>query len=674
MPLDQLAVGIEIDQFLGHLLDIFLDPRRGLCPAGPAQPVQPRDVAVGAAVALDLVQPIQRDVQVVPAGELENQEIAFEILHGQALEAAIFRDAVLHMHDIVADVQILQRGEEGGGLGFCLRLVAGPFGEQLFFGQEREPKVSREKPRRKVTVQDIKRQFAGSAGCSRPPGVHGSAGKSCSRSKASKRSTCPRLRATKTTRCSPRRPSSSFRVWLKAVPLMLLGVAFDPNFAHQPLRLRLLHRAAHADLHNRVSRFTANGDVAVAGSEVIILDLDTLTSATNHNGGAHPLRPGRQALHRRRRQRQGRQRADAERTGSARSCGSTPTAPSRPTTRSSARPTGDNRAIWALGLRNPFTFAFQPGTGRCSSTTWARTPGRRSTTASPARTTAGPPRRGRRQTRTSAPPSSPTATARGPDRLRHHRRGVLQPGDEPVPAVSTSATTSSRTSATAGSRLLNPANNTATAFATGIARPGRPAGRATAALYYLARGNGVRRFRINYTGESGSSNHLAPREPDRLGGPVRDLHRPGLRRRPRSATSGSATASTSPGPPPRATRSRRPARRQRRAVPRRGDQLLRHGDQQRGHADRDQRTSRRGQITAPAAGTLYSAGDTSTTRARAPTRRTARCPASAFTWQVDFHHDTHVHPFMPPTTGVDVRLLHHPDTGETSANVWYRFT
>src|SRR5439155_7037907 len=27
-------------------------------------------------------------------------------------------------------------------------------------------------------------------------------------------------------------------------------------------------------------------------------------------------------------------------------------------------PTGDNRAIWAVGLRNPYTFAFQPGTGR----------------------------------------------------------------------------------------------------------------------------------------------------------------------------------------------------------------------------------------------------------------------------------------------------------------------
>ena len=27
-------------------------------------------------------------------------------------------------------------------------------------------------------------------------------------------------------------------------------------------------------------------------------------------------------------------------------------------------PSGDNRAIWAVGLRNPFTFGFQPGTGR----------------------------------------------------------------------------------------------------------------------------------------------------------------------------------------------------------------------------------------------------------------------------------------------------------------------
>ena len=144
-------------------------------------------------------------------------------------------------------------------------------------------------------------------------------------------------------------------------------------------------------VHNRVSRFTANGDVARRRQrEPILLDLDNLTSATNHNGGAHPLRPRRQALRRRRRQRQRRQRADAEQPARQDAAHQRRRLDSRPTTRSSTRRRGDNRAIWALGLRNPFTFAFQPGRpAACSSTTSARARGRRSTTASPARTTAG---------------------------------------------------------------------------------------------------------------------------------------------------------------------------------------------------------------------------------------------------------------------------------------------
>ena len=43
----------------------------------------------------------------------------------------------------------------------------------------------------------------------------------------------------------------------------------------------------------------------------------------------------------------------------------------------------------------------------------------------------------------------------------------------------------------------------------------------------------------------------------------------------------------------------------------------------------------------------------------------------AFTWQVDFHHDTHIHPFICHH-GRDGRLLVIPNSGETSANVWYR--
>src|SRR4029079_4240794 len=38
--------------------------------------------------------------------------------------------------------------------------------------------------------------------------------------------------------------------------------------------------------HNRVSRFTANGDVVVPGSEQIILEPENLSAGTNNNGGA----------------------------------------------------------------------------------------------------------------------------------------------------------------------------------------------------------------------------------------------------------------------------------------------------------------------------------------------------------------------------------------------------
>src|SRR4051794_29420593 len=65
----------------------------------------------------------------------------------------------------------------------------------------------------------------------------------------------------------------------------LLGIAFDPNFSSNHY-IYVYYTATGPSIHNRVSRFTANGDTAVAGSEVVILDLNNLSSASNHNGGA----------------------------------------------------------------------------------------------------------------------------------------------------------------------------------------------------------------------------------------------------------------------------------------------------------------------------------------------------------------------------------------------------
>lgn len=143
----------------------------------------------------------------------------------------------------------------------------------------------------------------------------------------------------------------------------LLGITFDPNFATNKF-VYLYYTSATLPSHNRVTRFTANGDVAVPNSETPILELDTLSGGgTIHNGGAIHFGPdgklyiavGDDAF------------GDNSQTlnnqfGKMLRLNSDGTIPSDNPFYNTA--TGNNRAIWALGLRNPFTFAFQAGSGR----------------------------------------------------------------------------------------------------------------------------------------------------------------------------------------------------------------------------------------------------------------------------------------------------------------------
>jgi glucose/arabinose dehydrogenase len=118
--------------------------------------------------------------------------------------------------------------------------------------------------------------------------------------------------------------------------------------------------------------------VAVAGSEVPILDLDPLSAATNHNGGAIHFGPeavpklyvavGENA-----------NGANAQtlnnRLGKILRINADGTIPTDNPFYNDPSVTGPNKAIWALGLRNPFTFTFQNGTGRLllndvGNTTW----------------------------------------------------------------------------------------------------------------------------------------------------------------------------------------------------------------------------------------------------------------------------------------------------------------
>jgi len=142
----------------------------------------------------------------------------------------------------------------------------------------------------------------------------------------------------------------------------LLGIAFDPNFGSNQL-VYIYYTATTPAIHNRISRFTANGDVALAGSETIIMDLPDLSAATNHNGGAmHFGNDGNLYVAVGENANGANAQSLSTRLGKMLRMTSTGGVP--PDNPFINQTTGANQTIWALGLRNPFTFSFQRTTGR----------------------------------------------------------------------------------------------------------------------------------------------------------------------------------------------------------------------------------------------------------------------------------------------------------------------
>ena len=154
----------------------------------------------------------------------------------------------------------------------------------------------------------------------------------------------------------------------------LIGVALHPSFASNGWVYIYSTRSIGGVAHNRISRFTANGDVAATASEVALVDLPNLSGATNHNGGGmHFGADGKLYVG------VGENANGAQAQNLAlpfgkllrfNDDGSIPA--DNPFF---ATQTGLGRAVWAYGLRNPFSFAIQPGTGRMlindvGETTW----------------------------------------------------------------------------------------------------------------------------------------------------------------------------------------------------------------------------------------------------------------------------------------------------------------
>jgi glucose/arabinose dehydrogenase len=139
----------------------------------------------------------------------------------------------------------------------------------------------------------------------------------------------------------------------------LVGVALDPEFTSNGF-VYLFHTATTPTIHSRISRFRADGNVAVPGSETTILDLPVVDDSADIGGAINFGPDGKLYV--------AVGSVDATRSstlenpfGKVLRINADGSIPSDNPFYAAAE--GVNRAIWALGFAGIGDFSFQPLTG-----------------------------------------------------------------------------------------------------------------------------------------------------------------------------------------------------------------------------------------------------------------------------------------------------------------------
>ena len=453
----------------------------------------------------------------------------------------------------------------------------------------------------------------------------------------------------------------------------LLGVAFDPSFASNGF-VYVYYTVATTPRHNRVSRIKADGDLVVPGSETLVYRLDDLSGATIHNGGAMHFGPDGKLYVAVGENAQGAIAQSLESDfGKILRLNPDGSVPSDNPFQDPSN--GARRAVWALGLRNPFTFAFSRTSSRLfindvGESTWEEI------------------NEGVAGSNYSWPAAEGPTTdpdLRAPFYAYQHDAGdvrgcAVTGGDfyDPPP----SQTAAQFPDEYAGKyffadfcggwiRTLDASDGSTQPFASGIPLPVDLKVGPDGHLYYLARGSD-RLYEIFHTGtrapfvtgqpasQTVAVGRAATFEVEASGGePLSFQWRrdgadiPGAT----SATLTLANVSESDD-----------GARFRCAV-----------TNPFGTVTSDEAvltvTSNQppvGTILTPAEGTHYVAGQTINFSGEATDAEDGTLAASAFTWWVEFHHESHAHPFVPETTGSKSGSFRIPTEGEKSADVWYR--
>jgi len=76
-------------------------------------------------------------------------------------------------------------------------------------------------------------------------------------------------------------------------------------------------------------------------------------------------------------------------------------------------------------------------------------------------------------------------------------------------------------------------------------------------------------------------------------------------------------------------------------------------------------------ILTPANGSNFNAGDTINFSAAASDPEDGTLAPSAYSWTITFHHNTHVHPYLGPLSGITSGSFPTEDRGETDTDIYY---
>ena len=142
----------------------------------------------------------------------------------------------------------------------------------------------------------------------------------------------------------------------------MIGMVLDPNFDRNGY-LYLMYTTNQGGKHNRVSRFTFSGDRINANTERVLIDLHPLGDGTVHNGGGMAFgRDGK--LYIGVGDNQIATNADSLNTTFGKILRINPDGSIPTDNPFYGRTSGINRAIYATGVRNPFTMDADPGSSR----------------------------------------------------------------------------------------------------------------------------------------------------------------------------------------------------------------------------------------------------------------------------------------------------------------------